>query len=257
MADGISFDKYIDNPSGKGASVITNRNMYKSMYSSKFNAVLVREQGKIDFEIFKTKDKNDTYYIYIKVPSEAISNFYYDVVIKLYTTIGAKKASANLRNYAVGFYSNDPAFVYTFAYSFSKNKLFIDDLAPKMSRKALQTKAKVKNPKNEVWYVKSLYFAYLTMEKYNLFNRLNLDRLSKRYNKKELLSKITHADKKIQDRMDEQEKLNKEKSIKEKQSSERNVNKATAKTKTSNITKTAKTSVVSKRTNTTKTTKKI
>ena len=32
MADGISFDKYIDNPSGKGASVITNRNMYKSMF---------------------------------------------------------------------------------------------------------------------------------------------------------------------------------------------------------------------------------
>lgn len=31
MADGMNFDKYIDNPSG-GSSVVTNRNMYKEMY---------------------------------------------------------------------------------------------------------------------------------------------------------------------------------------------------------------------------------
>ena len=256
MADGMSFDKYIDNPSG-GASVVTNRNMYKNMYKSKFNAVLVREQGKIDFEVFKTKDKNDTYYIYMKIPSEVIPNFYYDVVIKLYTTVNAKKASSYLRHYAVGFYSNDPAFVYTFAYSFAKNNLFIDDLEPKMSKKALRDKAKVRNPKNEVWYVKSLYFAYLAMEKYNLFHRINLDRVAKRYSKRELLSKITHADKKIQDRISEQEKLKKEKKAESRNPEERNVHNATARTKTSNITKTAKTSTVSKRSNTTKTTKKI
>ena len=42
----IMFDKYIDNPAGKGA-VVTNRSMYKTMYTDKFNKVLLRENGNI------------------------------------------------------------------------------------------------------------------------------------------------------------------------------------------------------------------
>lgn len=210
MADGMNFDKYIDNPSG-GSSVITNRAMYKEMYKNKFNTVLLREQGKIVYDIYKTSDNNDSYFIHMKIPSEVISNFYYDVVIRLYTTVNSKKASTSLRSYAVQFYSNDPAFVYTFVHAFSKNKIFIEDLASKMSKAALDNRAKIKNPKDDIWYVKSLFFAYLTMEKYDLFNRGNLDRNAKKYSKKDLLSQITHADKKIQDRQDEQAKLDKKK----------------------------------------------
>ena len=124
MADGMNFDKYIDNPSG-GSSVVTNRNMYKEMYKQKFNAVLVREQGKINYSVYKAKDNTDSYFIHMKIPSEVIPKFYYDVVIRLYTTVNSKKASSNLKSYAVQFYSNDPAFVYTFAHAFSKNKIFI------------------------------------------------------------------------------------------------------------------------------------
>ncbi len=210
MADGMNFDKYIDNPSG-GSSVVTNRAMYKEMYKSKFNAVLLREQGKIIYNIYKTSDNNDSYFIHMKIPSEVIPNFYYDVVIRLYTTVNSKKASASLRSYAVQFYSNDPAFVYTFVHAFSKNKIFIEDLAQKMSKAALDNRAKIKNPKDNIWYVKSLFFSYLVMEKYNLFNRNILDRNAKKYSKNYLLSQITHADKKIQDRQYEQTKLNKKK----------------------------------------------
>ena len=49
MAKEMTFDKYIDNPSG--GSVYTNRNMYKNMYKSKFDKVLVREQGRIKYEL--------------------------------------------------------------------------------------------------------------------------------------------------------------------------------------------------------------
>ena len=50
--DGLSFDKYIDNPSGGQA--FTNRNLYKQMYKTKFDAVLVREQGQIKYNVFKS-----------------------------------------------------------------------------------------------------------------------------------------------------------------------------------------------------------
>lgn len=253
MADGMSFDKYIDNPSG-GASVVTNRGMYKDMYRKKFDAVLLREQGKIDYIVYHGNDNNDSYYIYMKIPSEVISNFYYDVVIRLYTTANSKKSSNILRSYAVEFYSNDPAFVYTFAHSFVKNKLFIKDLEPKMSKRALKERAKVRNPNDNVWYVKSLYFAYLTMEKYDLFNRINLNRIAKRYSKRELLNKIEHADKKISDRQAAQNKINKD-NTKNKPKEKRNAGVATTSSKLTNITKTAKVSNITKKVPTTKTSK--
>ena len=68
-----------------------------------------------------------------------------------------------------------------FVYTAPKLGLFIKDLESKMTKEALKNKAVAKNPKDDVWYVKSLYFAYLTMEKYNLFNRVALERNAKSY----------------------------------------------------------------------------
>ena len=242
MGDGMSFDKYIDNPSG--ASVITNRNMYKTMYQSKFDKVLLRESGNIEWKVYHTNDGQDSHYIYMKIPSEVIEEFYYDVVVRLFTTENRKKSNASLREYAVQFYSNDPAFVYTFAHAFSKNNLFIKDLEPKMTRAALQKSAAVRNPKDNIWYVKSLYFAYLTMERYNLFTRSKLSQNSSKYNKRELLSKITNAAEKVEARQEAQVKLDKEKT-KSKKIERKDTELQTKRTKTSPITKTAVVSKVS------------
>ena len=254
MADGMSFDKYIDNPSG-GATVITNRNMYKDMYKSKFDKVLLRENGNIEWKVYNANDGHDSYYIYIKVPSEVIEKFYYDVVIRLFTTENKKKSNVNLREYAVEFYSNDPAFVYTFVHAFNKNNLFIKDLEPKMSKTALKNAAKVKNPKDNVWYVKSLYFAYLIMERYHLFNRSILNQHSVKYNKHELLLKITHATEKVEDRQKAEEKLNKEK-LKNKKIERKDKDLQSKHTKTSSIVKTSMVSKTSRNTNKVKTTKR-
>lgn len=253
MADGMSFDKYIDNPAG-GSTVITNRNMYKDLYKSKFDKILLRESGIIKWKVYYANDGQDSFYIHIQVPSEVIEKFYYDVVIRLFTTENKKKSNVNLREYAVEFFSNDPAFVYTFAHAFNKNHLFIKDLEPKMSKTALKVVAKIKNPKDNVWYVKSLYFAYLAMERYNLFNRTILKQHSTKYDKRELLSKIIHAAEKIEARQIAQEKLNKEKARSKK--IERKDKELQSKhTKTSNIAKTSITSKISKNTKTVKTTK--
>lgn len=213
MPDGMSFDKYIDNPSGGQA--FTNRNMYKAMYKGKFDTLMVREQGVINWKVFKTEDANDTWFIYMRIPSEVIDNFYYDVVLKFFTTDNIKKAEANIRRYAVQFYSNDPAFCYTFAHSFKVNKLFINEVKTKMPTSYLNTVASVKNPKNQVWYVKSLFFAYLTMEKYGLWRRSMLNQHAERYKQPNLLQLITPADIKIKARQkaqaDLEAKLRKEK----------------------------------------------
>lgn len=255
MADGMSFDKYIDNPSG-GATVITNRNIYKDMYKSKFDKVLLRENGKIEWKVYYNNDGKDSFYVYMKIPSEVIEEFYYDVVVRLFTTENKKKLNTTLREYAVEFYSNDPAFVYTFAHSFNKNHLFITDLEPKMSKTALKSVAKIKNPKDNVWYVKSLYFAYLTMERYHLFNRTILKQHSIKYDKRTLLSQITHATEKVEARQEAQEKLSKDKST-TKQNTRKDTALQSKQTKTASIVKTATVSKTSKVATKAKTVKKV
>ena len=253
----VLFDKYIDNPAGDGNSVITNRSMYKNMYQNKFDAVMLREQGKLNYTLYKANDATDSHYVHFKIPSEVVPNFYYDVVVRFYTDQKSVMSEANLRRYYVQFYSNDPAFVYTFAHSFIKNEMFIEDLKPKMAKESVKKVAKVKNPNNNVWYVKSLYFAYLAMTKYNLWSKSHFTGyVCHKYSKRELLGKIEQAEKKIEKRKVEGEKIAKQKKEAEKQAKANNTRpeptKAVKKTPIVGYTGTVK---QVKKTRTTKTTK--
>lgn len=193
----MTFDEYIKNPMGKENAVFSQRNMFKDLYTKKFDAVLAREAGNLKYIMFK--DSDSRYIFYVKVPSEVIPNFYYDVAIEFTTNDKFALIKPTLRDYEVKFFSNDPAFVFTFAYSFSANKLFVTDLESKMSKLALEKRAVERNPKNIVGYVKSIYFAYLYMDIRGLFNKATWFSAMK-YNKKTLLDFITPADIKIAER---------------------------------------------------------
>ena len=246
----MTFDKYIDNPSGGQA--FTNRQIYKQLYQRKFDALMVRERGIVNYKIYKANDTSDAYFIHFKIPSEVVEKFYYDVVIRLYTVGNDRKNDANLRNYFVNFYSNDPAFVYTFAYSFRKNKLFITDLEPKMSKKALRERAEIRNPDNQVWYVKSLFFAYLAMEKYHLFTRSMLNQNSEKYDKKKLMSNIMNADDKVAARQHEADLINQQKKKEKEEARKELLKKAHMSPLPKHNSKVAKVSKVSKTTKTSK-----
>ena len=196
----MTFDEYIQNPMGKDNSVISNRNMYRSLYTTKLDKILVRENGNIDIKAYTIGKK---YLCYLKIPSEVIPNFYYDTLVE-FTPPKNILAQADLKKYTVKFYSNDPSFVYTFAHAFIKNKMFIEALEDKMSKRAVKDVAKEKNPHNQVGYVKSLYFAYLIMVKRGYFSKTKYVDV---YSEKALKREITHADKKIQDRQDAQKSL--------------------------------------------------
>jgi len=206
----MSFPDYIDNPSGSKNGVWTHRTMYKDMYNQKLTKILVRETGKIKYQQYVYKDN---YIVHFKIPSEVIPDFYYDTVIEFSPVDQMMINSNNLKRYNVKFYSNDPAFVFTFAYSFLQNDMFIRDLVPRMSKEAVKKAAVQTNPKNEVGYVKSIYFTYILMDKYNLWNAQDYKQYGKIYSKSSFLKEITHADEKVKDRTDQQEKINKEKKI--------------------------------------------
>ena len=206
----MTFHKYIDNPS-ESPSVYTMRDMYRQMYRKKFEELLVRESGKLLYKIINVGDANDTHYFVFKIPSESLAGLYYDVVIKLWAGTNGLKNAANFKDYFVQFFSNDQAFTYTFEYSFNKNKLLIPELRSKCSEIALKQPAAIKNPKNEVWYVKSFVFAFYAMERYNLFSRPVANQVGVKYNRAEFLSNIASFDRK----MEEHAKLTQEKKKKE------------------------------------------
>lgn len=201
-----SFEDYINNPMGYKNSVFTNKSIYYTTYKKKLDIVLLREAGDIKYVTYKNKD---IYYIHIKVPSEVIPKFYYDVVIEFAPKLIGSKAMPTLKDYNIKFFSNDPAFVFTFAHAMIKNKLFITDLIPKMSKEAIKNVAKERNPKKQIGYVKSLFFAYLIMENNKLFKKSNFEKDIQPYHKETLLQKITDSDKKIKARQDLTGKSNK------------------------------------------------
>lgn len=209
----MTFDEYINNPMGKENAVISNREMFRNLYTEKLEKILVRESGKVKYNLYKSKNN---YYIHLKIPSEVINKFYYDTVIEFRPKDNSSQYEKNLKNYNVKFYSNDPSFVFTFAHAMLENDLFVRDLVPRMSKEAVKRVAKEKNPKNTVGYVKSLYFSYLLMKRYSLFDKISFDSYSTRYDKVKLLLEIEHADKKVKDRQEAQEKLTKTKSVQRK-----------------------------------------
>lgn len=210
----MTLEEYIKNPMGKNNAVFSQKDMYRDLYTKKFDAVIAREAGRINYRLYKDNDKR--YLMHLKIPSEVVSKFYYDVVLEFTTTDAAIAAQNSLKNYEVKFFSNDPAFVFTHAYSFAQNKLFIEDLKPKMSKKALNDKAEVRNPQNIVGYVKSIYFAYLFITLRGLDKKVTWLSEGVTYNKNDLLNFVEDADKKVADRIALGEEAEKAKAKKKK-----------------------------------------
>jgi len=199
----MTFDQFIDNPLGKNSAVLTiaARQSILDSYSKKWDVIMLRENGNIN-HYFYHDEKHNAYYAHFKIPSETVKNFYYDTVIKFTADAKVGEAGKDLFKYSVQFYSNDPSFVYTYAYVFKKNGMFIDELSDKMSRDALRKAPKVKNPHQNTGYVKTIVFAYLLMKNKKYNDRSTFKGSAASYTKGHLSGNIESADIKIKNRQE-------------------------------------------------------
>lgn len=259
----LTLEQYIKNPMGKNNAVMSAalRETIKKQYDIKFHNVLLRENGKIDYRLYKDTT-NNAYYIHIKVPSETCEDFYYDVVMKFFSDETLKENGRHLQKYYVQFYSNDPAFVYTYAHTFMVNDLFVKELLPKMSKEAISNRAVEKNPQDINSYSKILYFGITFMLERGLGNLLTWAG-AEAFNLRALLDNVEHADKKISERQEEGKKYSGKKKIKVDNATLRNIKRIGVSSDNAKrlVTTTSKTSKVkrigaSNSTNFVKTTKK-
>ena len=200
----MTLNEYIMNPFPNGVIAAQTREMAKAMYKEKFEKTMLREAGKqfpVRFFIGKS-----SWYLHIKVPSETIPDFTYDVVFEFLQVKNATK----LEDCQVKFFANDPAFMFTYANTFKSNKIFCEELTSKMAKEALKTKAHEKNPANIIGYVKSIYFAYLLCKNKNYFNITLFEKRARGYSKKELEQDIVDSELKLAQRQAAQDKISKE-----------------------------------------------
>lgn len=191
----MTLDEYINNPMGRKNAVFSQREIYRGLYADKLDKLYLRENGIIQFTVYKDRKG---YYIHFKIPSESTEGIYYDTVLQFIADSTEIELEDDIHNYKVKFYSNDPSFVYTFAYAFMEKGLFIQDLKSKISKYTRKTPASVRNPDNQVGYVKSFYFAYLIMLNKNLFPKVRLDSMAIDYSQSKLRSEVMDADDKIE-----------------------------------------------------------
>lgn len=213
----MSFKDYILNPMGKKNSVMSSatREYNRKLYTRKFDNILLRERSKIEYHLFYD-EKMNTYWAYVKIPSEVVKDFYYDVVVKMTTDENIKGTGNDLFDYYCQFFSNDPAFVYTYAYVFQKNNMFVKELSQKMIREALTKKPIERNAGEIIGYVKSLYFLYLFMQNKSLNRKKIFEAESEDYAKLGYYFKyIEDAKHKIEDRQREGAKVKKKVEVSE------------------------------------------
>ena len=107
----MTLDQYILNPMGKHNAVLnaSARENIRNTYMKKFDNILLRENGKIEYYLYKDS-KSNTFWIHIKVPSEIVKNFYYDVIFKFSATQNIDSGGQDLFKYNVKFYSKTKQF---------------------------------------------------------------------------------------------------------------------------------------------------
>lgn len=170
----LTFEDYIKNPAGKGSSINPSRDTTAQFYETKFNALVARD-GLMKYEVYRTA--SDVYYIHFHIHSNSTKGFDYDAVVELRPNKDdTQNSKANLRAYLVRFYSNDPDFNFTHAHAYLTHGLIIPEFEKKISLQVKTMKASTRNPDNTISYVQSIYFAYIIMNKDNLFDKSIIDR---------------------------------------------------------------------------------
>ena len=189
-----TFDDYISNPSGRGSAVnsMTSSEPYEKELMS-----LESRNAKVRYTVYKqVKPGNkQIYYIHFLIPSST-KDFFNDVVVEFTQNEDDTANIRTIKKYNARFFSNDTNFVYTYAYTFKSHGVMIPELEKHLPLRCLIQKPTMRNPDNAMGYNKSLYFAYIVMNREHLFEKDTLNRIIASGGIAKLSSEIKSFDKK-------------------------------------------------------------
>lgn len=218
--DNFTLQNYIDNPTGS-IGLLTKRDLdnVRVMYKTRLAALILRENNLLYYKIYKIED--DVFLYHIKIPSETIENFFYDVILKF--TRSDASVSNRLETYNLRMFSNDPHFNFTYANLFIKEDLIVNELKSKVMKEAKKKEASIRNPDGNIGYIKTIVFSYYYLYERGLLNKLRINPSAIKLDKgeyKKLLDMIPDSDKVLDDRV----RLEKEGKVRERVSDKDKIN---------------------------------
>lgn len=150
----MKIHEYMKNPAGKGA-VIPGKNIFIESHDYRYQ--VLSKDNDIEMRIY-TKD--DFVFYHILLPSESkYRENTYDVIIKFKPTEQSNLNDKSYKQYQIEFFSNSPAFAYTYAYVAKLNGYLIPELMDKYDEKILTYPPVSRNPGLLFNFEKSIYFA--------------------------------------------------------------------------------------------------
>lgn len=210
--------RFLENPNyidhGKYGQYWMNNFKYKDRYEAS------KKEFK-DLPVQYFKESLSSYYVKITVPSEQKGNTY-DVVFHFLTDSDQHIRSGFLNDYYLQIFSNNPVFAFHFGYANYKAGLLIPCLLDKFPKEVLTTRAKKNNPHDDIGYDHSLYIAgrYL-LSQTRYLHKVFIDSRALPFKPEILNGMVKSVDQTIQefkthkDRVALRNKLNREKSLKE------------------------------------------
>lgn len=156
----IYLDNFINNPQGKGSSYGGRRKSIKEDLAARYTNILQKNNGELLYKIFYN-EKTKNYFFYFKIPSETFEKFYYDVVLEFVPDNKEAETNSTIYEYSMNFFSNSPHMMMTYTYVLNKNKVIVEFLKPKYSKRALTQAPVLTNPVEQFGFEKSCYYAAL------------------------------------------------------------------------------------------------
>ena len=216
-----TLSNFVNNPLGKGTSVLPNRELIVNDFKRR-KKIMEGEGKKFPVTVYKN-DVKGIYYFHVLVPSETKRKNNYDVVIEFSPPEEKgvfKKVS--LDKYKVRFFSNAPSFVFTYAHIMYNNGMGVKLLIKKLAREVILKAPEVRNPSGTILYEKSIMLAALTiLEKTEYFSEAYLNTIVKKNADNALFAKVRTDEKILDEIKKEQQRLSNEKREETKQMKDR------------------------------------
>ena len=153
----LTIKQLLGNAPGAFTRQVAPRYLIIAKLEQEFKALVKRkDRGKFVAVAFFTNDNNVR--VWIKVPSTKYVNISYDVVLDLDFT-----ESNYITNATVKYYTNSPAWMFTYAFVANENEYIIDELKDYVSDKALTEDPRITNPTASFGFEKVTHFALLCL----------------------------------------------------------------------------------------------
>lgn len=162
-----TIQSYMKNPIGAGAASGSRRQAVVAALFETYRALLKQHGGRFDFDVFRV---SDSILIRVKIPSEKVEGVAYDVCVEFLDVSDEDRSTLQKK---IRIFSNNFAFVYTYAFVFNSRGLLVDYLRPLIPAASLKDPPKTRNPDETVNYEKSIVYAILFIQESRLFLREN------------------------------------------------------------------------------------